>query len=289
MSDPKSKDQATAETPPEAPRPNLRREDVKALFKRGQEFTEELLADNERLRFQVASYEEEVAGLKRRMEQNALVRELMARVQSLEEERQHLLEVYRTVEAENRDFSAQYAEIEEAHNNLANLYVASYQLHSTLVFQEVIQIVCEILLNLVGAQDFALYVLDEETSLLHPLVTEGEVAGVTPLKLGEGGIGRAVADNNQHLLEHAHRGTLEEPLAVVPLVVGDRRVGAIALFKLLVQKPALSGLDVQLLSLLGAHAATAIRASAQYSAAPCKATLDLYARLWSKSGHASEG
>ena len=37
-----------------------------------------------------------------------------------------------------------YIEIEEENNNFANLYVASFQLHSTLDFKEAVQIVMEI-------------------------------------------------------------------------------------------------------------------------------------------------
>ena len=47
-----------------------------------------------------------------------------------------------------------YVEIEEENNNLANLYVASYQLHSTLDSSEVLKVVLEIVINLIGAEIF---------------------------------------------------------------------------------------------------------------------------------------
>jgi nitrate/nitrite-specific signal transduction histidine kinase len=53
------------------------------------------------------------------------------------------------VEEENRDFAKKYIEVEEENNNLANLYVASYQLHSTLDYEEVLRIVLEIIINLI--------------------------------------------------------------------------------------------------------------------------------------------
>jgi nitrate/nitrite-specific signal transduction histidine kinase len=286
-----SKPKAGAGTEPDDPEHLAeRRKDVRSIFKRGLEFTEDLLQENERLRFQVAGYEEEVASLRRRVDQNAMVRDLATRVTELEQERVNLLDRYRTVEDQNRDFSRQYTEIEEAHNNLANLYVSSYQLHSTLVFHEVLQIVCEILLNLVGAREFAIYVLDEATKVLHPLVSEGsDAAHFKPVPLGHGPIGKAVADNAQHVVESSHLGTPDEPLAIIPLVVGDLRVGAIVLVKLLVQKPSLSGVDLELFALLGAHAATALRASAQNGAVTFEATADLYRRLWKGQGVAGEG
>ena len=64
------------------------------------------------------------------------------------------------MEDENRQFAERYLEIEEENNNLANLYVASYQLHSTLDLDEVLKIILEIVINLIGAEVFAVYMLD---------------------------------------------------------------------------------------------------------------------------------
>ena len=47
-------------------------------------------------------------------------------------EKETILEQLRSVEDENLEFAERYVEVEEENNNLANLYVASYQLHSTL-------------------------------------------------------------------------------------------------------------------------------------------------------------
>ena len=91
---------------------------------------------------------------------------LRDQVRALAEENQRMQERYLEVEEENKDFASRYMEIEEQNNNLANLYVASYQLHSTLDFREVIQIVQEIVINLVGAEVFAILLLDEKTNEL---------------------------------------------------------------------------------------------------------------------------
>ncbi|MEW5854949.1 MAG: GAF domain-containing protein [Myxococcota bacterium] len=265
------------------------REDFLTLFKRGQEFTEELLQENERLRFQVASLEEEITQLKRRLETD-VVRDLKTQLQQLEQDRQRMLDHFRKVEEENRDFTTQYAEIEEAHNNLANLYVASFQLHSTMAFPEVMQIVSEILLNLIGAEDFCIYLLDDETKVLNALIAEGRDAADYPaVKLGEGVVGKAVADKKQHVAEKMVEGSPTNPLAVIPLAVGEERIGAIVLVKLLTQKPALSSVDFELFQLLGAHAATAIMSSSRLQARPVRATRELYEKLWSKAGRQQEG
>ena len=53
----------------------------------------------------------------------------------------------------------------------------------------------------------------------------------------------------------------EEPLVCIPLSVGDKTIGAIALYRMLVQKERFTALDHELFTLLGGHAATAILAA----------------------------
>ncbi len=278
MADPKNKDAGTVADAAGRPR---NREDFLSLFKRGQEFTEELLQENERLRFQIASMQEELGVVRRHSERDPLVANLMSQIRALEDDRQRLLDHYRQVEEQNRDYTNRYVEIEEAHNNLANLYVSSYQLHSTLTFSEVVQIVCEILLNLIGAEEFALYVLDEDTQELFPLVSEGRALKDFPeMKLGEGKVGRAVEDREQYVANAGSTASAQDPLAVIPLWVSGRCVGALVLVKLLVQKAALSALDMEMFSLLAAHASTAMRASAQHTLQQFKVTRSNYQRLW---------
>ena len=281
MADPKGKEGGGS---PERPDPSSRvntREDFLSLFKRGQEFTEELLQENERLRFQVASLQEEAHQTRRHADGDQLVHDLMTQIRALEDDRQRLLDHYRSVEEQNRDYSARYGEIEEAHNNLANLYVSSYQLHSTLAFGDVVQIICEILLNLIGAEEFALYLLDEEAGVLFPLVAEGrDVADFPDVKMGEGRVGHAVLNRDTYVAEGSGGGSPQEPLAIIPLVVGERVVGALVLLKLLVQKEALGTLDMEIFSLLAAHASTALRSSAQDSTQRFVPNRAMLTKMW---------
>src|SRR5205823_1066443 len=158
------------------------------LFNKGKEFTEELLKENQRLRYRVASLESQGAGVS-----NEEVQRLRTEVAQLTEENKKLQGRFREVEDENKDFASRYIEIEEQNNNLANLYVASYQLHSTLDFREVIQIVQEIVINLVGAESFAILLLDEKTNELKTIASEGEDVmpgcDTVSIRLGEGVMG----------------------------------------------------------------------------------------------------
>src|SRR5262245_25648023 len=93
-------------------------QDFFQIFTKAKEFTEELLKENERLRFKLASVETK-GGVPGTSEER--YRELQARVRELEERLAELDARYRKVEDENKEFADRYIEIEEQNNNLANL------------------------------------------------------------------------------------------------------------------------------------------------------------------------
>ncbi len=106
---------------------------------------------------------------------------LRKKIEELEQEKEEILRRVRQVEEENQDFANRYVEIEEENNMLANLYIASYQLHSTLDFKEVLQVIPEIVINLIGAEEFAIMLLDEKTNRqLQPVACEGLELGTVP-------------------------------------------------------------------------------------------------------------
>jgi transcriptional regulator with GAF, ATPase, and Fis domain len=237
------------------------------LFNKGKEFTEELLRDNRRLRYRVAELETEQSGLTAEE-----LERLRDEVRALAEENERMQQRYLEVEEENKDFASRYMEIEEQNNNLANLYVASYQLHSTLDFREVIQIVQEIVINLVGAEVFAILLLDEKTNELRAIASEGE--DVLPaverisIRLGEGLLGETAKSGESYYINddfEADSITIERPLAAIPLKIKEHVIGLVAIYKLLQQKDTFTAVDYELFSLLAAHAATAIFASKLYS------------------------
>jgi len=238
------------------------------LFNKGKEFTEELLRENQRLRYRIATLEtEHAAGTTEE------VSRLRAEVQQLTEENRRIQLRFREVEEENKDFANRYIEIEEQNNNLANLYVASYQLHSTLDFREVIQIVQEIVINLIGAEAFAILLLDEKTNELKTIASEGEdvmpgLPGISA-RLGDGVLGEVAKTGESYYInqdaEGSGRVALDKPLAAVPLKIKEHVIGLISIYKLLQQKDSFSAVDYELFSLLAAHAATAIFSSKLYS------------------------
>jgi transcriptional regulator with GAF, ATPase, and Fis domain len=237
------------------------------LFNKGKEFTEELLRENQRLRYRLATLEtESTAGF------DEEVQRLRAEVQQLTEENRRIALRFKEVEEENKDFANRYIEVEEQNNNLANLYVASYQLHSTLDFREVIQIVQEIVINLIGAESFAILLLDEKTNELKTIASEGEdvMPGIETIstRLGDGVLGSVAKTGESYYINQDMDGgkiTLEKPLAAVPLKIKEHVIGLVVIYKLLQQKDSFSAVDYELFSLLAAHAATAIFSSKLYS------------------------
>jgi hypothetical protein len=229
---------------------------VEAL-KRGRRFTEEILTQNERLRLQVVKGESE------RMQVQSLVENLQHENTRLLRRVEHLELRFGEIEAENHDFASRYAEISEENENLANLYVATYRLHSTMDPSEVTETICEILIDLVGAEDFGLLLLDERSNELALIRVEGPGTHYPPhILVGDGAIGIAVREGRP---VYSEPPGATWPLAIIPLQIKGHGVGAIVITRLLHGKTTLGPLAKELLGLLAGHAATALTGSRLYT------------------------
>jgi transcriptional regulator with GAF, ATPase, and Fis domain len=250
-------------------------EEFLQVFKKGEEFTQELLKDNEKLRYRLAQLEETTRFSGR--EGDFKLHSMEERIKFLEDENKSLIERYRVVEEENKDFANRYIEVESENNNLANLYVASYQLHSTLDFNESLKIILEIVMNLIGAEEFSIMMLDEKTNELTIVAQEGMSPEARPsVKLGVGTIG-AAAKAGESFYRDGDPTDLAgvdylHPLVVIPLKIKEHVIGVIVIYKLLVQKQTFSNVDYELFSMLAGHAATALFSSKLYSQSERKLT-----------------
>jgi transcriptional regulator with GAF, ATPase, and Fis domain len=172
------------------------------------------------------------------------------------------------LQEENKDYATRYTEIEVQNANLASLYVASYQLHSTLDFREVIEIVQDIIVSLIGANAYAILLLDENTNELRTIACDGENAmpGIDRIstQLGTGILG-VVARGGESFYLSEGGVSLDRPLAAIPLKIKRQVIGVIAIYKLLVEKDAFTAVDYELFALLAAHAATAIFSAKLYA------------------------
>ncbi|MBW2293996.1 MAG: GAF domain-containing protein [Deltaproteobacteria bacterium] len=243
-----------------------RGEAVLSIFKRGAEFTRQLLSENEMLRNRLQELNDRQRSAAQDPDQwEKLRQELKNRISTLEVENQTILSQLHEIENENHQFAERYIEIEEENNNLANLYVASYQLHSTLDASEVLKVILEIVINLVGAEIFSVYVYDDKKNYLEPVASEGRPLSSFPrIEVGNGFVGESVAAGEVATQELASPDG-ETPVVCIPLQVDERPVGAIVINSLLQQKSGFSPLDHELFTLLAGHAATAIFASRLHS------------------------
>ncbi len=242
------------------------------MFKKGEEFTKELLKENEKLRYKIV----ELEGSIEKSVDNARTRLYEERIKLLEDDLNSLRDKYSEVEKENKDFATKYLEVEEENNNLANLYVASYQLHSTLDFSEVLRIVLEIVINLIGAERFSIILIDDKTNELVPVATEGmDIADAPKVKIGVGTIGRVAREGESFFAENlmdAGEYNPYEPIVCIPLKIKEHVIGVLAIYKLFTQKAGFSNVDYELFNLLAGHAATAIFSSRLYTQSERKLT-----------------
>jgi transcriptional regulator with GAF, ATPase, and Fis domain len=242
------------------------------MFRKGEEFTKDILKENEKLRYRIV----ELEGVLEKSGDNARTRLYEDRIKLLEDELDSLKEKFRQVAEENKDFASKYLEVEEENNNLANLYVASYQLHSTLDFSEVLRIVMEIVINLIGAEKFSIILIDDKTNELVPVAAEGMTTEEAPkVKIGEGTIGRVAREGESFFAEDLltpGEFRPHEPIVCIPLKIKEHVIGVLSIYKLFTQKAGFSNVDYELFNLLAGHAATAIFSSRLYTQSERKLT-----------------
>lgn len=211
-----------------------------------QVYVRQLLADNESLRVGLAELESE--NLRLRQEVRSFQDELsMSRTLQ-----QQLTGKLQDIRGESERRFAEYAKLEAVNANLANLYVASYQLHSTLRQEAVLSAIQEIVVNLIGSEEFAIFECNgsgprlaaamgmeiDESIATHERVAQATTSGETWVS--------------------AHHGDLT---ACIPLKIDGAVTGFIVIRRLLSHKAGLEPLDLELFDLLGTHAAMALYAS----------------------------
>ncbi len=258
---------------------------VRRVLDDSQRYAQDLLQKNSALRTALVTLQVREQHLQQELQalraEGGQANELRARLRGVEQEAQTLrdelaharaaveantrdqerLEVLvRQVHDDNRRYNDEFAQLQQQTNNLANLYVASYSLHGSLDPRRLVEVTEEIVANLIGSEEMAFFGIDRGRGTL---VLLGAV-GVDPeryrsVPLEQGLIGAAVRSGRPLVVEAGDaRGSGEETLtAVVPLRLVDRVIGAIAIFRLLPQKPAFEDLDRELFDLLASHAGMA--------------------------------
>lgn len=252
---------------------------VRRVLDDSQRYAHELLEKNNELRALLARQEVEKQHLQRQLlalqEADSRVGQLEQRLFAAEREcaalrdvvaahgrdQERLQVLLRQVDEENRRYSEEFSQLQTQANNLANLYVASYRLHGTLDRRQLIEATKEIVANLIGSEEMALFELDRARQELVLLDVNGiDSSSYRRLPLDRGVIGAAVRCGSPVVVDAAAcRAVGEETLsAVIPLRQVDEVNGAIAIFRLLPQKSGFGDLDRELFDLLAAQAGMAL-------------------------------
>ncbi|HEX7191695.1 MAG TPA: GAF domain-containing protein [Thermoanaerobaculia bacterium] len=175
---------------------------------------------------------------------------------------QSLLEEIHRLNQTLADFSSRYVDVEQQNTNLANLYVATYQLHGTLDRDRVLGAIKEVIINLIGSEELGIWeVTGDKLTLLDSF-------GIDPRQWErvaldrEAGLVGLVAETGQRFVtgeaDLVGAGREEELHACIPLKLDDTVIGVIGIFRLLPQKSGFEPIDLELFELLGSHAATAL-------------------------------
>jgi hypothetical protein len=257
-----TKERKSGPTGSDAPGADLlgERDQFLKKFTRGSRLTEEFLREVELLHERLRSLEAENAGLRAKVEADEAIRDLLAKIERLETEKRELLSRFHRAEAKSTEFTARVQEVESEFANLANLFVASNQLHSSLSPRGVTRRIKEVLAQLVGAERYCMYLANAEGTELVPIAYEG-VAGssLTPIKIADSELGQALLKGTAQVSDHdPTEGSIQRPAAIIPLSVDEKTVGVIAIFATLAQKKRFDTVDFELFKLLGQHAAAAL-------------------------------
>ncbi|MGE0784497.1 MAG: GAF domain-containing protein [Sandaracinaceae bacterium] len=243
---------------------------VRQFLKKGVELTENLLEENKDLHTKLADLAQQNARLRAQIASDDAIRDLIRKIETLERERNELLNRSSALEATQRESETKNTQIEQELHDLANLYVASHHLFSTLSARGVIQRLIELLQQLVGAEICAIYLMEPNRTRAFAIGADGVELGELPtIVVGEGPIGEVMMTGLARIEEDPSGGeSLDSPIAVIPLMVRDQAVGAIAIARVFEQKRGWAAVDDELFKLLGSHAATALLAANLYSKTP---------------------
>jgi regulator of replication initiation timing len=194
-------------------------------------------------------------------------RRLSTTVAELEAERDRSLEAQTVlierlshIEEESRAFAARYVEVEQQNTNLANLYVASYQLHGTLDRERVLAAIKEIVINLIGSEELAVWELDRDYDGLVLIDSFGiDASRWAALPLDSPNIVSKVAASGETYVAGPSTHYDKNLIACIPLKLDEKVIGVIGIFSLLPQKNGLEAVDFELFDLLATHGATALQ------------------------------
>ena len=245
-------------------------EEVAQHYNKGMHFVEELLRENERLRYKLIHLNQEMADISDNNGSSVL--EMEDELSKLRGLREMIQGQFEHMKKENLEFRQRYTELEKQNENFMNLFVSSCQIHSSLDEEIILLTMQEIALHMVGAEVFSVWMVDQGSGSLEIVAStdecgqfNGQFPGLDDEML------RNLAAGKLSYFSYEGKETKQstDPLACIPLIMDGRTIGAIVIYKLLVQKSGFTNLDHELLDLLATQAVTALVGARCYARSDC--------------------
>jgi len=248
-------------------RPNLSNEReafVRGVLHKGVEFTEELIAENQEMREELVRLDSDNARLRKQVASDDAIKDLLATVDRLEDERSSLLDRSTQLETQTLAVEDRHKEVERELNDLASLYVASYQLSVSLSPRRVVKHICELLEQLVGCDAFGVYIVSADGRRAVPVGGRRMPPGeLREEELSEGPMADVVLTAIPKVRDNPDESGLG-PVAVLPMTVSGTVIGLVKVLRLLPHKKQWAPVDQEFFKLLGIHASTALVAASLY-------------------------
>lgn len=155
---------------------------------------------------------------------------------------------------ENERITARFLEEEQRASDLMKLLISLRQLHEAAGRPQVLDALQDIVVNVIGSEEHALFAASDHDDILVAARTMGlGSARLSAIPSGDGAAAALTA------LRAAPRGLGDRaPMLSVPLMNGASMIGAIVIFGLLEHKAELDAFDRELLDLLTVHAGAAL-------------------------------
>lgn len=220
-------------------------------------YVESLLRETEKLRLLVRRLEDEKETLHRELD------DVRGRLERQEASETQLQRELAEIQKASARFAEDFAIVEQQHNDLATLYIASFRLHGTLRREEVLATIKEIITNLVGSEQVIVFDRIDDERALVPVASSGvPESDYSRVDLDSSLIGRITSAGELYLRgdgsEFDREATEIGLNACIPMHVDGSLVGAVAVFRLLQQKSGWADVDHQLFELLANQAAVAL-------------------------------
>jgi hypothetical protein len=241
-------------------------ERIVAIFEAGKQFTEELLRENERLRRVNGRIRSELesANVAHALDVEALRDRLAIQQresQLLRDELGALRELHRIVEQVNWDFAERHQEVERQNSSLLNIYVASQRLTATLEFDEMVTVVADIVINLIGSEHYEIVLASLESECQVTVSSMGPLDHLPRVRALEPMVKHVLARGQSVVGVEYHDATSHRALAHLPLCASDGSLGVIIIHSLLPHKPRLEDIDFDMFELLTERAGPVLRAA----------------------------